>query len=133
MSKGSHCQLGVTLLCSFDGLSTISIHYLYSTLRVMTRPLDTIHKKAAFEDNNLVPIKLFIDYIISLKINGSYVYVTESVKTLLICTCNYAHSMKHNFLVNKLTIQNFHHLPYTRYYWRAEYLAICLKYAIGVI
>ena len=51
MSKGSHCQLAVTLLCSFDGLSTVSIHYLYSTLRVMTRPLDTIHKKAAFEDN----------------------------------------------------------------------------------
>ena len=51
MSKGSDCQLAVTLLCSFDGLSTASIHYLYSTLRVMTRPLDTIHKKAAFEDN----------------------------------------------------------------------------------
>ena len=51
MSKGSHCQLAVTLLCSFDGLSMVSIHYLYSTLRVMTRLLDTIHKKAAFKDN----------------------------------------------------------------------------------
>ena len=53
MSNGSYCRLAVTLLCSFDSLSMVSIHYLYSTLRVMTRPLDTIHKKAAFKDNKI--------------------------------------------------------------------------------
>ena len=52
MSNGSHCRLAVTLLCWFDGLSTVSIHYLYSTLRVVMRPLDNIiHKKTAFKDN----------------------------------------------------------------------------------
>ena len=66
VSNGSHCQLIITLLCLFDGLSTVSIHYLYSTLRVMMRPLDTIHKKTAFKDNKNSPIKLFIDYTITL-------------------------------------------------------------------
>ena len=50
MSNGSHYRLAVTLLCSFDGLSMVSIHYLLY-FKVMTRPLDTIHKKGAFKDN----------------------------------------------------------------------------------
>ena len=71
MSKGSHCQLAVTLLCSFDGLSTVSIHYLYSTLRVMTRPLDTIPKKAAFKDNKISANKIIYRLYGNLKQVGS--------------------------------------------------------------
>ena len=32
-------------------LSTVSIGSLYSTLKVVTKPLDINHKKAAFQDN----------------------------------------------------------------------------------
>ena len=40
-----------------DGLSTVSVDSLYSTLKAVTRPLDTKHKMAALKDNEkLVPI-----------------------------------------------------------------------------
>ena len=34
-----------------DGLSTMSVDSLYSTLKPVTRPIDTKHKKVAFKDN----------------------------------------------------------------------------------
>ena len=34
-----------------DGLSTVSVDSLHSTLKVVMRSLDTNHKKAAFKDN----------------------------------------------------------------------------------
>ena len=33
-----------------NGLSTVSIDFLYSSLKVVTKPLDTKHKKATFQD-----------------------------------------------------------------------------------
>ena len=33
------------------GLSTVSLDFLCSTLKAATRPLDTKHKKAAFQGN----------------------------------------------------------------------------------
>ena len=45
--NGSHCRHFAWL----DGLSTASVDSLHSTLKAVTRPLDTNHKKAAFKDN----------------------------------------------------------------------------------
>ena len=67
MLNGSHCRLAITLLCSFDSLSMVSIHYLYSTLRVTMRPLDTIHKKAAFKDNKISDNKIIYQLYRNLK------------------------------------------------------------------
>ena len=36
-----------------DGLSTVSVDSLYSTLKVVMREIDTKHKKAAFKDNEI--------------------------------------------------------------------------------
>ena len=46
-SNGSHCRHFTWL----DGLSTVSVDSLHSTLKAVTRPLDTKYKKAAFLDN----------------------------------------------------------------------------------
>ena len=77
MSNGSHYRLAVTLLCSFDGQSTVSIHYLYSTLRVVTRPLDTIHKKATFKDNKISANKIIYRLYRNLKLVGT-VYLSDA-------------------------------------------------------
>ena len=55
--NGSHCRHFAWLdghcrhFAWLDGLSTVSVDSLHSTLKVVTRPLDTNHKKAAFKDN----------------------------------------------------------------------------------
>ena len=45
MCYGSLCFVGGLI----DALSTVSVDSLYSTLKVVMRPIDTEHKKAAFK------------------------------------------------------------------------------------
>ena len=41
----------LSLCCSIGGLSTVSTDSLCSNLKVVTRPLDIKHSKAAFKDD----------------------------------------------------------------------------------
>ena len=43
-----------------DGLSTAYIDSLHSTLKVVTRSLDTKHRKAALKGKKLAPVKYFL-------------------------------------------------------------------------
>ena len=50
--------IAVTAL--LDGLSTVSVGSLHSTLNAVTRPLDTKRQKTAFQDNEKAPVKLIM-------------------------------------------------------------------------
>ena len=64
--------IAVTAL--LDGLSTVSVDSLHSTLKAVTRPLDTKHKKVAFQDNEKSTVKLIYGYLVTLKMTHTDIW-----------------------------------------------------------
>ena len=56
------CVIG----CLISGLLTVSIDSLYGNLKAVMKPVDIKHSKAALDDIEVAPIKLFNDYTVTL-------------------------------------------------------------------